>query len=167
MSVRIVLLLLVFAALAVFTAVNWSAFTAPTSLSLLVTTVEAPLGLIMLFLTILLTVLFIAYAVYLQTTVLLESRQHTRELKAQRELADQAEASRFTALRNYLESELMQLRADSNQTRTEVLARLEGTERELRASLEQTGNSLAAYLGEIEERMGQGAPSSPTTGSDL
>ncbi|MBE0598141.1 MAG: LapA family protein [Desulfuromonadales bacterium] len=163
MSVRIVLLLLVFTLLAVFTAVNWPAFTAPTTLSLLVTMVEAPLGLIMLLITLLLTVLFIAYAVYLQTTVLLESRQHTRELKAQRELADQAEASRFTALRNFLEAELTQLGADSRQTRTEVLARLEETERGLRTSVEQTGNSLAAYLGEIEERMAQGPPSSPTT----
>jgi uncharacterized integral membrane protein len=155
MSVRIVVLLLLFSALAVFTAVNWPAFIATTPLSLLVTTVEAPLGLIMLVITVALAVLFIAYAIYLQTSVLLEARQHARELKAQRELADQAEASRFTALQNFLEGELMQLGAEAKQTRAELMTRLEQTERALRTSVEQSGNTLAAYLGEIEERTAQ------------
>lgn len=165
MSVRIVFLLLVFSALAVFTAVNWPAFIAPTPLSLLVTTVEAPLGLIMLVVTVALAVLFVAYAIYLQTSVLLEARQHARELKTQRELADQAEASRFTSLRNFLEGELMQLGAESKQARTEVLARLEQVERELRTSVEQSGNTLAAYLGEIEERTAQSTTMTKETGS--
>jgi hypothetical protein len=156
MSIRLVLLLLVFAVLAVFTAVNWPAFIAPSSLSLLVTTVEAPLGLIMLVITVLLAALFLVYAVYLQTSVLLEARQHARELKAQRELADQAEASRFTSLHNFLEGELLQLAAESKQSRSELLARLEQVERELRTSVEQSGNTLAAYLGEMEERTAQG-----------
>jgi uncharacterized integral membrane protein len=156
MSIRLVMLLLLFSALAVFTAVNWPAFIAPSPLSLLVTTVEAPLGLIMLVITVLLAALFLLYAVYLQTSVLLEARQHARELKAQRELADQAEASRFTSLRNFLEGELMQLAAESKQGRSELLARLEQVERELRTSVEQSGNTLAAYLGEMEERTAQG-----------
>jgi uncharacterized integral membrane protein len=166
MSVRFILLLLVFIALAVFAAINWPAFTAPTTLSLLVTTVEAPLGLIMLVMTVLLSALFIVYAVYLQTSVLLEARQHARELKAQRELADQAEASRFTALQSFLEGELLQLGAATSQGRQEVLARLVQVERELRAAVEQSGNTLAAYLGEIEERTAQ-IPSTPAgTSSD-
>jgi uncharacterized integral membrane protein len=156
MSIRIVLLLLLFIALALFAAINWPAFTAPTSLSLLVTTIEAPLGLIMLVMTILLAALFIGYAIYLQTSVLLEARQHARELKAQRELADQAEASRFTSLRNFLEGELLRLAAEAKEGRREILARLEQVEGELRTSVEQSGNTLAAYLGEMDERTGRG-----------
>jgi uncharacterized integral membrane protein len=162
MSIRIVLLLLLFIALALFAAINWPAFTAPTSLSLLVTTIEAPLGLIMLVMTILLAALFIGYAIYLQTSVLLEARQHARELKAQRELADQAEASRFTSLRNFLEGELLRLAAEAKEGRREILARLEQVEGELRTSVEQSGNTLAAYLGEMDERTGPAsAPREP------
>ena len=106
MPLRTVLLLVVLAAIALFAALNWSAFLAPTTLTLGFAEVQAPLGLIMLGLVAVLTALFLAYLVYLQTTVLLESRRHAKELQAQRELADQAEASRFTELRGYLDSRL-------------------------------------------------------------
>jgi uncharacterized integral membrane protein len=153
MSVRMIILLLVFIVLAVFTAVNWEAFIAPTTLSLLVTTLEAPLGLIMLAIIILITALFIAYGIYLQTSVLLEARQHARELKAQRELANQAEASRFTALQSFLEGELKKIQEQAFRAQTDVLARLDQVERDLRSSVEQAGNTLAAYIGELEERL--------------
>ena len=103
MSIRTVALILVLAALAVFVVVNWSAFTTPTSLSLLVGSIDAPLGLLMLMVTAVLGVVFLAYVVWLQTSVLLESRRINRELAAQRQLADQAEASRFTELRAHID----------------------------------------------------------------
>lgn len=109
MPLRTVLLLIVLAAIAIFAALNWSAFLAPTTLSLGFAQVQAPLGLIMLGLIAILTALFLGYLVYLQTTVLLESRRHARELQAQRELADQAEASRFTELRAHLDSRLNEM----------------------------------------------------------
>ena len=84
MSIRTVGLVLLVAILAVFVVVNWTAFTTPTSLSLLVGTVDAPLGLLMLMVTALLGVVFLAYIVWLQTSVLLESRRLNRELAAQR-----------------------------------------------------------------------------------
>src|SRR5262245_22153657 len=106
MPLRTVLLLVVLAAVAAFAALNWGAFLAPTTLSLGVAEVHAPLGLIMLGLIAVITVFFLGYLVYLQTTVLMESRRHAKELQAQRELADQAEASRFTELRAHLDSRL-------------------------------------------------------------
>jgi uncharacterized integral membrane protein len=109
MPLRTVVLLIVLALVAVFAALNWSAFMAPTTLSLGIAQVQAPLGLIMLALMAILTALFLTYLVYVQTTVLLESRRHAKELQAQRVLADQAEASRFTELRTYLESRLTEL----------------------------------------------------------
>jgi uncharacterized integral membrane protein len=109
MPLRTVVLLIVLAAVAVFAALNWSAFMAPTTLSLGIAQVQAPLGLIMLALMAILTALFLTYLVYVQTTVLLESRRHAKELQAQRVLADQAEASRFTELRTYLETRLTEL----------------------------------------------------------
>lgn len=109
MSLITILLLLVLALIITFVAVNWSLFLAPATLSLVVGSVEAPLGLIMLALLGLLTAVFLVLLVALQTRVLLEARRHAKEMQAQRELADQAEASRFTELRNFISAELRTL----------------------------------------------------------
>ena len=137
MPFRTLLLLLVIGALALFVAINWTAFTAPTTLSLLFGSIEAPLGIIMLVITGVLAALFLAYAFYLQTTVLIETRRMARELAAQRELADQAEASRFTELRANLD------------------ARLDRLEQGLRTALDQAGNGLAAQIAELDDRFVQ------------
>jgi uncharacterized integral membrane protein len=157
MQLRTLLLILVLALIALFAAVNWSAFTAPTTLSLVFSTVEAPLGLIMLAATAVIAVLFLVVIVYLQTSVLLEARRHAKELDAQRQLADQAEASRFTELRAFLEVELAKLGATHEQAKGEVLARLERLEAETRTAVETSGNTLAAYIGELEDRLEHGA----------
>lgn len=156
MSIRTVVLLLLLLALGVFVAVNWTAFTAPTTLSLLVATVEAPLGIVMLGITGILVAMFLAYAFYLQTSVLLETRRMARELNAQRELADQAEASRFTELRSMLEARFETL---GSAWRSETARSTEA----LREAIRQAANGLAAQLGEMDQRLGRGgAPSAPT-----
>jgi len=142
MQLRTVLLLVILVGIAAFAAVNWSAFTTPAPLSLVVTTIQAPLGLIMLALIVLLSLLFLVFVVYLQTSVLLESRRNARELQAQRALADQAEASRFTELRGFIETQVQQLEN-----------RIEASEARLQGALEQSGNTLAAYIGELEDRL--------------
>jgi uncharacterized integral membrane protein len=109
MPLRNVLLLVLLAAVAVFAVLNWSVITAPTTLSLGFAEVQAPLGLVLLGLLALVTAVFLMYVVYLQTGVLLETRRHARELEASRQLADQAEASRFTELRAYLEKRLAEV----------------------------------------------------------
>ena len=109
MQLRNVVLLVVLGLVAVFAALNWSVIIAQTTLSLGFAEVQAPLGLVLLAILGLLTTLFLLYVVYLQTSVLLETRRHARELQAQRELADQAEASRFTELRSFLDTRLTEL----------------------------------------------------------
>jgi hypothetical protein len=84
MYLRTLLIVVTLTVLALFAALNWSVFTAPTPLSLGFLTVEAPLGLILLTLFALLTVFFLVYVVYLQSSVMLEGRRHGRELQAQR-----------------------------------------------------------------------------------
>ena len=156
MKVRTLFLLLTVAAIAVFTALNWSAFMAPATLSLGVANVQAPLGLVMLGLVAFLAALFLVFVVYLQTSVLLEARRHARELQANRELADQAEASRFTELRGFLEAELKREAGLNAESRVVVLARLDQLDRDLRSAVEQSGNTLAAYIGELEDRLERG-----------
>ena len=151
MPLRTILILFTVGAVALFAALNWSAFTAPTSLHFGFGTVDAPLGLIMLGFTVFLALLFLIFVTYLQTTILLEGRRHTRELQSQRELVEQAESSRYSQLRQYLEIELQKHVQQSAQERADVLARLDQMERELRGAIEQSTNTLAAYVGEVDD----------------
>ena len=139
MATRTALIIAVLAALALFTALNWGAFTTPTSISLAFTQVQAPLGLILLGFIALLGLLFLVFALHLQATTLMESRRLARELEAQRRLADEAEASRFTQL---------------NQ-------RIDTMQRELVAALERTENAVAAQVGELDDRLSRGWPQKP------
>lgn len=153
MSLRTLFLMLVFVVLAMFTVLNWSAFMTPTTLSLLFATVQAPLGLIMLGVTALLAALFLTYLVYIQTTVLFDTRRAARELRTQRELADQAEASRFTELRGFLEGRLQKLETVVVEVQSRTVARLDQLDDNLRFAVERVDHSLAAYIGELEDRM--------------
>ena len=153
MYLRTLLIIVVLVALALFAAVNWGAFTTQTTLSLIFATVEAPLGLILLVVTGVLTLLFLIYLVYSQSSSLMESRRHARELQLQREIAENAEGSRFNQLRSLLESELRELTDRSAESKAAILARLDEIDRELRATMEQSANTLAAYIGEVDDRM--------------
>ena len=86
----------------------------------------------------------------------MDARQNNKELAQQRKLADQAEASRFTELRTYLELELLKQTSQDKESRDAVLARLEQAERDLRLTIEQSTNSLAASVGEIEDYLHRG-----------
>ena len=153
MYLRTLLIVLVLGVVVVFALLNWSVFTAPTILSVGFTTFDAPLGLILLGAIGALTLLFLIYLVYLQATALMESRQYSRELKNQRELADRAEESRFTELRSSLETELRRIADQMADSNTAMNTRLDGLAHDLRSAIEQSTNSLSAYLGEIEDRL--------------
>ena len=133
--VRGLTFLLLLAVIALFALLNWSAFSTPTPLSLGLTTVQAPLGLIMLGLVTFLCVMFAGWVISLQAGSLMDARRQTKELQAQRDLADKAEASRFTELRSVL------------------LARIDRLQDETRLALDQSGNSVAAQVGELEDRL--------------
>jgi hypothetical protein len=112
----------------------------------------------MLGLTALLGIFFVAYVVYLQSSILLETRRHTKEMQAQRELADKAEASRFTELRNFLETQENAHMARNAERHAALLARLEQFETTARSRAEQTENSIAAHIGQLEDRFDRRAP---------
>lgn len=153
MYLRTLLILFVLGTLILFAAINWTAFVSPFKLSVVFTTLEAPLGLVLLGIVGLLTLLFLIYIVFLQSSSLLESRRQARELQNQREVAEQAEASRFSQLRSYLEAELQALARQNDNDQAALLAKLDVLERGLRSTVEQSVNSLAAYLGEIDDKL--------------
>ena len=162
MYLRTLLIALALGALALFTALNWSAFTTPTTLSVVFATVEAPLGLLLLGIVVLLAALFLIYVVYLQSSVLFETRRHARELHTQRELAEHAEISRIQDLRSFTETQLKTFGEQSERSRAETSAKLDRLESELRQSIEQCHNSLAASMAEIDDRLEHGAGESQT-----
>lgn len=153
MHIRTIIILLIILATAALAALNWAALSTPAMISLGVTTMEAPLGLIMLGLTTALVAVFAAYVLYLHSSVMLETRRHTKEMTAQRELADKAEASRFTELRNFLETQQQQGKAADAEMRAALVARIEQAERNLQSRIEQSDNSVAAHVGELEDRL--------------
>lgn len=161
MYLRTLLLLIVLGAIAIFAVVNWGAFTTPTTLSLVFAIVQAPLGLIMLGLAAMLTVLFLVFLVYLQTSVIIEARRSARELRTQRELAERAETSRFTELRSFLEAEMPKLAGQGANLSIDVQTRLDQLDQNVRSSIEQAGNTLAAYIGELEDRLERERKSDP------
>ena len=94
MQLRNILLIFILSVLVIFAAINWSAIVEPTSISLIFTTVQAPLGLILLTITALLAVFFLTFVVYMQSSILMERQRRlwdqqigTRIELEQRELA--------------------------------------------------------------------------------
>lgn len=156
MRYRTLVLVVAIALVAAFVALNLEEFTRPSVLSLGLTTVQAPLGLVMLVLLVATTLVFLAATVWTQSANLLENRKYARELHTQRELADKAEASRFTELRQHLETS-----AAAEKEREAVLARalldqLAVQQRVFMARFDQSDHTVAAHLGQLEDRFDHG-----------
>lgn len=155
MSIRprsLVVLVLLFL-IGAFAGLNWTVFRTPTDLNLILARVEAPLGFVMLGVVIVMTALYALFALYVETGALLESRRQARKLEAQRRLAAEAEVSRMTELRTYIEGQMAVLRAAPAEAAQQMITRLEATENVLMREIERTGNTLAAYIGELEDRL--------------
>lgn len=159
MQIRTLLFVIILGAIAALAALNWETFNMPTDLWLGVATVQAPLGVVMLALTALLSAFFLALLIQLQSHSLLESRRHTKELQLQRERADQAEASRFTELRQYVELEMRAIDKQNLELRGTLLDRIERLDTGVTTAIEQSGNTVAAHIGELEDRLERGSNS--------
>lgn len=144
MKSRIALLVLIIVLIGVLAFFNFPYLAQNVSMSLGFTTVEAPLGLILMGLTALMAIVFIAYVISMQGAWLLEARAHTKEMAAQRELADKAEASRFTELRIAIEN----LHKEEERR---LMDRIDSLESHLHARAQESDNSSAAYVGQLEQ----------------
>jgi hypothetical protein len=146
------LLILILTATGAVTSLNWGAFVAPVDLSIGFALIRMPIGLLMLAVLVVVTVLFLLYVVYMQTSSLLETRRLSRKLEANIALAEKAEASRFTELRSALESEMAKQASREAESRMALLNRVDLLSKELNVSLGQATNTLAAHIGEFEDR---------------
>jgi uncharacterized integral membrane protein len=150
MRFRTLFVIVLVAVIAIFAALNWEIFTTATKLSLGIATVDAPLGLVMLLLLVGVVLLFAGYMAVWQAALLVESRRHAKELQAQRALAEEAEASRLTELRGALTQATQNLERRFDEVR-------DSFRNELRDGI----NSLAAMIGEIDDRLKRDAADRP------
>ncbi|WP_337845983.1 DNA cytosine methyltransferase [Thermus sp.] len=146
MSARTLFALVFLLLLGLFTWLNWGEITRPAVLSLGLTRVEAPLGVVLVVALFLVTLLYLLFTIGLETAALLEVKRYARELLHYKKLAEDAEGSRYTELKRYLETELAQLK----EAEKEEIRALEARLVEI---LEKHGNTLAAYIGELEDQL--------------
>ncbi len=154
MRARFTLLLVGIVLMAVFAALNWSEFMRPAQISWGWRIGEAPLALVMLGLLVLSWVGFVIGSAYMETRYQLAAHRNSKILEAQRVLADKAEASRFTELRTYLESQtaLAVQREIATATRLEQAVHLDRNE--MMGAMERLSRMLADYSGEVARSEG-------------
>jgi hypothetical protein len=150
---RLIIILTAVLLVAGFAGLNWSEFVRPTPLSFGLFVTDAPLGLILLCVLTVTLVAFLISSIHMQTVNLLDTRQHSKELHAQRELADKAEASRFTDLRQHLDTQMRELNQREVIAATELEKAVVQGQRELRTQLDLMNRTLATRLAEIESRL--------------
>ena len=155
MRIRTIFLIIFIVLVAAFVALNVDEFTRSSVLSLGFTTVQVSLGLVMLLLLVVATVVFLGSTLLMQSTNLLETRKYARELNTQRDLADKAEASRFTEPRHYLDAQATAERELEAVASAAIDQRFAAQQQVLLARLDQSDNTVAAHLGQLEDRLEQ------------
>ena len=153
MGVRSAFLFVIVLLIAALAALNWGTLATPVPVWLGFMTVSAPLGLMMLGLTVVLAAFFLVYVLYLHSSVLFETKRHTKEMQVQRDLADKAEASRFTELRNFLEAQENKHMAHNADRHAAMLSRMDQLESAVKLRSDQTDNTVAAHIGQLEDRI--------------
>jgi mannitol-specific phosphotransferase system IIBC component len=153
MRARLLFIVLAMLLVAGFAAMNWPQIVSPTSLNFGIFTMTGPLGLILLSVLAVTLVAFLVSSIHMQTVSLLDNRQHYKELQAQRDLADKAEASRFTDLRQHLDAQMREIHQRETIAATELEKAVAAGQREIRTQLELMNRTLASRLAEIEGRL--------------
>jgi uncharacterized integral membrane protein len=148
--------------LGVFALANWSVLSAPTTLSFVAFSLEAPLGLVLLGAILVFVALFTVYVLILRTSMLMDTRRYAHELRDQHLLAEKAEASRLAELRSQLEREFAHVRETAEKAHADLGHRVEGMEQTLRNAIEESSRSLSAYIGEVEDKLDRGLARPPT-----
>ena len=166
MRARLIVLVLAILAVAGFAALNWAEFERSTPLNFGLFVMDAPLGMIMLTLLVVGLLSYLISSGMLRSRMMITENRYTRDLQAQRELADKAEASRFTELRQYLDGHFRESRQRDALVSPEFEKSMLQSQRELRAQLEQMNQMLGFRLGELEARF-DGRPGRLNPAADL
>jgi len=158
MRARLLFTVVAIALIAGFAALNWTEFMRTTPLNFGLFLVDAPLAAIMLGLLTLGLLAFLIGSAAQHSHMLTMERRYLKDLQAQRELADKAEASRFTELRQHLDTHLGESRQREAIVSTEYEKSMMQSQRDLRAQLELMNRTLDARLAALEGRFDRVTP---------
>lgn len=152
MRARVVFIVLALLVVGGVAALNWPEFTRTEPMNFGLFTSEGSVGLFMLAafgVTILVMLLGSAMQ---ESRFMLESNRQAKALQAQRDLADKAEASRFTDLRQHIDMHLRENRQREAIAATEFEKAMVQSQRELRTQLEQMSRSIDSRLADLQGR---------------
>lgn len=153
MKIRTFILILGALLIASFAALNLSEILRPTTLNLGLAQIEAPLGLVLLGTLVGGLCFFLVALLLFQTGHMMELHQATKDAKEQRTLADRAEQSRFTELRQWLQNQDQAQRQREQPDHEALWTRIAELEKTILTRLDESHNGLAASLGEMEDRL--------------
>lgn len=153
MRARLIFIIVAIVLVAGFAAQNWTEFqrTAPLNFGVVVS--NAPLGTILLGILLASLLLFLLSSAAQESRHLMEHRRYSRSLEAQRDLAEKAEVSRFTELRQHFDTNLRDSRQRDALAGTEFEKSMVQSQRELRTEIDQMNRMLVTQLSELERRM--------------
>lgn len=155
MKIRTLGMLLIVIVMAVFLIINWGTLSQVTTVNLVYTEMEAPLGIIVVAAFAAVVVLLMAYTVWQQASVMMELRAAYKEARTARQMAEDADKSRIAEIRADFKErmekmeallatrtdEVIRLMAERNQLEDETLSKFRAEQQaradEARASLEQ------------------------------
>lgn len=153
MKIRTVILIVGSLLMAGFAALNQAEIMRTTTIHLGLTEIQAPLGLVLLGALVVGLCFFLIAMLLFQTGHLIEMRQVTKDAKEQRALADRAEQSRFTELRQWLETQQQTQLQREEADHQALWARIDALEQTVLTRLDESHNGLAAGIGEMEDRI--------------
>jgi uncharacterized integral membrane protein len=153
MRFRTLLLIALILLIAGFVALNFNAVMQNTDLNLGVAQIQAPLGLVMLGMVVAVTGVFLVALLFFQAGHAMEVRRLNKEMAEQRHLADKAEASRFTDLREFLKAEMQKTAERDAELSDKLAQKMDLVRNSITEIIEHTGNGLSANLGELEDRL--------------
>jgi uncharacterized integral membrane protein len=130
--------------------INWTVLVTPIDISFGVAHINAPFGFLLLGFAVVLGVVFVSYLLTVQMGALSAARKHAAELRRHRELSESTELSRVTELHQWLQRELESMGQAQR-----------AAEQRLHDALAATSNTLAACIGEIDDRLDRRWGSSP------
>ena len=152
MRARLLFIVLAIVLVGGFAAQNWPQVMTTSTLDFGVVRTEASLGGILLGALAITLLVFLVSSAIQESRNLIEWNRHSKALQAQRDLADRAEASRFTDLRQHIDATLRETRQRETITSSEFEKAMLQSQREMRAQLEQMNRTLASRLGNPEGR---------------
>ena len=142
MTQRLAILIFLALLFAAFFVVNWGALTIPIHVNLLFYSLDLPNGILLGGLLGIVIAALMIYFGFSQRRLRLANRRLENELLAQQRLVNDAEGSRILGLQQSIADEMAKLGRD-------MAASIDGVRGELR----DTEHSIAATLGEIDDRL--------------